>query len=85
MLTEEFNKLPLPERSKVVFGDGKLIDIYDDNKLQKVFYYRLNELKVDVIYDKVNNRLLDVIAWDESKGRVDFLKMPVEYGIVRES
>ena len=85
MLTEEFNKLPLLERSKLIFGVGKLIDIYDDNKLQKVFYYRLNDLKVDVIYDKVNNRLLDVIAWDESKGRVDFLKMPVEYGIVRES
>ena len=85
MLTEEFNKLPLLERSKLIFGVGKLIDIYDDNKLQKVFYYRLNDLKVDVIYDKVNNRLLDVIAWDESKERVDFLKMPVEYGIVRES
>ena len=77
MLTEEFNKLPLLERSKLIFGVGKLIDIYDDNKLQKVFYYRLNDLKVDVIYDKVNNRLLDIIAWNESKDRVDFLKMPV--------
>jgi hypothetical protein len=85
MLTEEFNKLSLSERGKLVFGAGKLINIYDDNKLQKVFYYKLGELKIDVIYDKVNNRLLDIIAWDESKERVDFLKMPVYDDIVGES
>lgn len=85
MLTNEFNKLPLPERSKLVYGVGKLIDIYDDNKLQKVFYYKIGELKIDIIYDKTHNRLLDIVAWNESKDRVDFLKMPVENGIVRES
>jgi len=85
MLTEEFNKLTLPERSQLVFDVGKLIDIYDDNKLQKVFYYELGELKIDITYDKAHNRLLDIIAWNDNKGRVDFLKMPVEDGGVRKT
>lgn len=82
MVTEEFNKLALSEKSQLVFDAGKLIDIYDDNKLQKVFYYKLGELKIDIIYDKTFNRLLDVIAWNENKDRIDFLKLLVEAGSV---
>ena len=78
MLTKEFNKLPLSERNKLVFGTGKLIAIFDDNKFQKVFFYKHGELKIDVIYDKTNNRLLDILAWENENDRVDFLKMPVE-------
>ncbi|HWY98260.1 MAG TPA: hypothetical protein VNY36_04150 [Bacteroidia bacterium] len=74
MLTKEFNALSLSERSKLVFGQGKLIDIYQDHVMQKGFYYKLNDLKVDVIYDKVRNRLLDIIAWESLVDRVAFPK-----------
>jgi hypothetical protein len=77
MLAKDFNSLPLSERNKQVFSEGKLIAIYEDNKFQKVFFYKLNELKIDVIYDKVNNRLLEILAWENEVDRVDFLKMPV--------
>lgn len=77
MLTKEFNVLPLPRKSALVFGEGKLIAIYEDNKFQKVFYYKFDAIKIDVVYDKVNNRLLDIIAWENTIDRVNFLKMPV--------
>jgi hypothetical protein len=75
MLTKDFNALPLPERSKMAFSDGKLIAIYEDNQFQKVFYFKWNGLKIDVIYDKVHNKLLDILAWQEAKDRVAFLRM----------
>lgn len=62
MLTKEFNQLPLDTRSKMVFEKGSLIAISNDDIAQKAFYYTLNGLKVDLIYDKVRNRLLDIIA-----------------------
>lgn len=77
MLTKEFNALQLTEKSRLVFGDGRLIAIYEDNKFQKVFFFKLSGLKIDIIYDKVHNRLLDIIAWETGADRVDFLKMPV--------
>ncbi|MGP8214784.1 MAG: hypothetical protein ACLQQ4_04400 [Bacteroidia bacterium] len=64
MLTKEFNALPLDKRSKLVFGEGKLIDIFQDHALQKGFFYKLNDLKIDVIYDKARNRLFDIVAWE---------------------
>ncbi len=76
MLITDFNKLPLNERSKLVFGTGKLIDILGDNKFQKVFFYKIEDLKIDVIYDKANNSMMDIIAWEKVNDRVDFLKMP---------
>ena len=79
MLTKEFNELPLAERNKLVFGEAKLIDIFDDNKFQKVFFCRMDELKIDIIYDKAHNRLMEIVAWENVNDRVDFLKMPVEY------
>jgi len=75
MVTKIFNALPLPERNTLVFGEGKLIAIYEDNKFQKVFYFKWNDLKIDVIYDKVRNRLLDILAWENANDRVEFLKM----------
>lgn len=82
MLTKEFNKMPHSDRNKLVFGEGKMIAIYDDNKFQKVFFYKLGELKIDVIYDKGSNRLLDILAWENANDRVEFLKMAVEDGVV---
>lgn len=73
MLTKEFNALPLVQRSKLVFGEGRLIAIFQDHQLQKGFYYKLNDLKVDVIYDKVRNRLLNILAWDDITEREVFL------------
>jgi hypothetical protein len=75
MLTKIFNALPLLERNTLVFGERKLIAIYEDNKSQKVFFFKLNDLKIDMIYDKVRNRLLDILAWENSYERVEFLKM----------
>ena len=69
MLTQEFNNLPLDKRSKLVFGEGKLIGVMRDNELQKVFYYRLDDLKVDVVYDKIRNRLLGINAWENAADR----------------
>jgi hypothetical protein len=69
MLTKEFNNLPLATRSKLVYDKGSLVAIFSDDKAQKGFYYTLNNLKIDLIYDKVRNRLLDVIAWDNSSDR----------------
>lgn len=40
-----------------------------DNELQKVFYYRLDDLKVDVVYDKIRNRLLGINAWENAADR----------------
>ena len=77
MLTREFNALPLTERSRLVFGEGKLIGISQEHAMQKGFFYKLNDLKVDVIYDKIHSQLLDVIAWENTTDRVAFLKMPV--------
>ena len=74
MLTKEFNALPLEQRSKVVFSEGKLIGISKEHPMQKGFFYKLNDLKVDVLYDKARNQLLDVIAWDKSEDRVAFLR-----------
>ncbi len=76
MLTKEFNALSISERNKLVFGEGKLIAIYEDNKFQKVFFYKWNEIKIDVIYDKTHNKLLDILAWQNDTDRVEFLKMP---------
>ncbi|HTB07090.1 MAG TPA: hypothetical protein VK806_09080 [Bacteroidia bacterium] len=69
MLTKEFNALPLNERSKLVFGEGKLIGIFKDHTLQKAFYYKLDDLKIDVVYDKVLNTLLGVTAWESANDR----------------
>lgn len=74
MLTKEFNALPLDQRSKVVFSEGKLIGISKEHPVQKGFYYKVNDLKVDVIYDKARNQLLDIKAWDNSDERVAFLR-----------
>ncbi|MGP8214905.1 MAG: hypothetical protein ACLQQ4_05015 [Bacteroidia bacterium] len=72
---KEFNELTLAERSKLVFEEGKLMDIFEDNTLQKIFFFKLNDLKIDVIYDKTRNRLLDIIAWENSTERIPFLRM----------
>ena len=69
MLTKEFNDLSLDKRSKLVFGEGKLIGVIQDHELQKAFYYKLNDLKVDVVYDKVRNRLLGINAWENAADR----------------
>jgi len=74
MLTKEFNALSLDKRRKLIFSEGKLIGISQDDTIQKGFYYKLNGLKVDVIYDKVRNSLLDVIAWESTTDRVAFLR-----------
>lgn len=69
MLTKEFNALPLHKKSKLVFGQGKLIGIVHDHELHKAFYYKLNGLKIDIIYNKVRNRLLGIIAWENAIDR----------------
>ncbi|MGP8217207.1 MAG: hypothetical protein ACLQQ4_16675 [Bacteroidia bacterium] len=74
MLTKEFNALPLDQRSKTVFSEGKLIGISREHPIHKGFYYKLNDLKVDVIYDKERNQLLDVMAWDNNEDRFSFLR-----------
>jgi hypothetical protein len=75
MLTKEFNKLPLSERSKLVFGEGKLIGIFQEHDITKAFFYKLNDLKIDVIYDKVLNKLQDITAWESNADRVIFQKV----------
>ena len=61
MLTKNSMRCLCP-KGILVFGEGKLIAIYEDNKFQKVFYYKFNGIKVDVLYDKINSTLLDIIA-----------------------
>jgi hypothetical protein len=75
MLISEFNKLPLAERSKMVFDKGKLIGIFQEHDLKKAFFYKLNDLKIDVIYDKTLNRLSDIGAWETSSDRAIFHRM----------
>jgi hypothetical protein len=75
MQTKEFNALPLAERTRLVFSEGKLIEIFENHNLQKGFFYKYNGLKIDVIYDKARNQLQDVIAWENSTDRVSFLKI----------
>jgi len=75
MLTKEFNELLLPERKLRVFGEGKLINIFEDNKIQKVFFFKMEDLKIDVIYDKIHNLLIDIKAWENNNERVKFLKL----------
>jgi len=82
MLTKDFNALPLSERQRLVFTEGKFIDVYNDNNLQKCFFHTLDKLKIDIIYDKVHHKLLDIIAWEKIEDRVGFLKMPVEDRVV---
>ncbi len=69
MHAKEFNELTLDKRSKLIFGEGKLIGVIQDHELQKAFYYKLNDLKVDVVYDKVRNRLLGINAWENATER----------------
>ena len=69
MLTKEFNALSLSKRSKLVFGEGKLIGIIRDQETQKAFYYKLNDLKIDVVYDKIRKRLLGINAWENAVDR----------------
>jgi len=69
MLTKEFNDLPLAIRSKLVFDKGRLIAVFNDDEIQKGFYYTLNDLKIDLIYDKVRSRLSNVIAWENNNER----------------
>ena len=77
MLTKEFNELPLPIRSKIVFDKGKLIAVSNDDKTQKAFFYTLNDLKIDLIYDKARSRLLNVIAREKPSEREVLLKKNV--------
>jgi hypothetical protein len=72
VLTKEFNALPLNKKSKLVFGEGKLIGTIRDQESQKAFFYKLNDLKIDVIYDKVRNRLLGINAWESAVDRTKF-------------
>jgi hypothetical protein len=69
MFTKDFNALSLNERSKLVFGEAKLIGIFKDHTLQKAFYYKLGDLKIDVVYDKVLNTLLSINAWESATDR----------------
>jgi hypothetical protein len=69
MLTKEFNALSLQKRSKLVFGEAKLIGIVRDQETQKAFFYKLDDLKIDVIYDKVRKRLLGINAWENAVDR----------------
>lgn len=74
MVTKEFNSLPLDKRSKAVFTEGKLIGISKEHPLHKGFFYTLDNLKVDVVYDKGRNRLVDVLAWEKTADRPAFLR-----------
>jgi hypothetical protein len=74
MLSKEFNELPLPIKSKMVFDKGRLIAVSNDDKTQKAFFYTLDDLKIDMIYDKVRSRLLDVFAWEKPSEREAFQK-----------
>ncbi|HWY98100.1 MAG TPA: hypothetical protein VNY36_03345 [Bacteroidia bacterium] len=69
MLIKEFNEMPLDKKSKLVFAEGKLIGVIQDHELQKAFYYKLNDLKVDVVYDKVNDKVMGVNAWENAGDR----------------
>ena len=64
MITSEFNALPLDERTRLVFTDGKLIEIYQEQNIRKGFFYKLGGLKIDVIYDLFSLKLLEITAWD---------------------
>ncbi len=77
MQTKEFNALPLEQRSKLVYGSGKLIDILERHQYQKTFYYKMDNLKIDVIYDRVKNNLLDIVAWENEEDRKAFLIMSI--------
>jgi hypothetical protein len=77
MLTKEFNKLPLAERRKLVFGEGKLIGIIQEHDI-KALFYKLNDLKIDVIYDMVLNTLQDITAWESIADRVISQKVPAK-------
>ena len=74
MGTKEFNALSLDKRSKLVFTEGKLIGISKEYSIQKGFFYKLHDLKVDVIYDKSRNMLFDIKAWENNKDRAAFLR-----------
>lgn len=69
MLTKEFNALSLQKRSKLVFAKGKLIGVIRDQSSQKAFYYKLDDLKIDVVYDKIRKRLLGINAWENALDR----------------
>ena len=73
MLTREFNSLSLPEKTKIIFTIGKFIDVSADNMTYKSFYYKLNELNVDLIYDKARKRLVNITAWKNSTERAALL------------
>ncbi len=76
MLLKEFNSLSLAEKTRLVFAEGKLVDIFEKkHNLQKAFYYKLEELKIDVIFDKSRNTVLDVLAWEHNDERVAFIKL----------
>lgn len=72
MLTKEFNALTLSKKSKLVFSEAKLIGTIRDEESQKAFFYKLNDLKIDVVYDKVRSRLLGINAWETAVDRIKF-------------
>lgn len=53
----------------MVFAKGKLIGVISDQTSQKAFYYKLGDLKIDVVYDKIRKRLLGINAWDNAIDR----------------
>ncbi|HXP50217.1 MAG TPA: hypothetical protein VN922_09700 [Bacteroidia bacterium] len=69
MRIHEFNALPLSERSKLVFGDGKLIGISKEYTVQKEFHFILNDIRINVVYDKVRKIVMDVKAVERSMDR----------------
>jgi len=72
VLTKEFNALTLSKKSKLVFSEAKLIGTIRDEESQKAFFYKLNDLKIDVVYDKVRSRLLGINAWETAVDRIKF-------------
>lgn len=62
MYAEEFNALSLQERSELVFNNGKLVCIAKEYTVLKEFIYELYSLRINVIYDKLQKKLVDVKA-----------------------
>ena len=79
MIKQKFNNLALPVRAALVFGEGRLIGTFDSNSSQTIFYYKLNDLKIDVVYNKTNMKVVDIFAWENSIERLAYLKQKQEY------
>jgi hypothetical protein len=74
MSPEEFNSLPLGEKSIQLWDKGKFTELWE-NEIYKVGIYQMNGRIVSVCYDDNDkNEIISIRMWNDVSTRKDILE-----------